>query len=102
MNMQIDNNIYFGQLVPTKPLLKSLVKIHTYDEAKELYLSTSDKFVGNIGFYKRAIIIADNAVEKNENIRKIFQELSVLSKEEANLRINEIVQGLGKNINIDL
>ena len=57
--MKIENstqNTSFGQLVPTKPLLKSAMGIHTYSEGRELYLSTSQKFPGHEGYYKKAVI----------------------------------------------
>lgn len=102
MDTSINYNINFGQILPTKPLLKSLARVHTYDDAKDLYLSTTSKFVGNVGYYKRAIIIADNAVKKNDNICKISQELSGLSKEDVLVKIDKIADSLGENIDIKL
>lgn len=102
MNITKNNNINFGQVVPTKPLLKAMVNIHNFDEGKELYLSTSSKVVGNIGYHKRATILANNIVNKNENIRKIFQELTGLTKEEQQIKIDKLTKTLGENIDVIL
>jgi len=102
MNISKNNDINFGQLVPTKPLLKATLNIHTYDEGKELYLSTSSKVVGNIGYHKRAFKIAENIVRKNENIREIFQNLSKLNKDEQMVKIDNLTNNLGENIDVVL
>ncbi len=102
MNISMNSNINFGQLVPTKPLLKAALNIHTYDEGKELYLSTSSKVVGNIGYHKRASKIAENAFSKNEQLQKIIKGLIGLTKEEQIVKINELTHTLGKNIAVEI
>ncbi|MCM1338375.1 MAG: hypothetical protein NC191_01735 [Muribaculaceae bacterium] len=102
MKISTTDNVYFGQLVPTKPLLKALVNIHNYDEGRELYLSTNSQFVGNLGYHKRAAKIAEKAVQKNENLQKIIQDLTGLSKAEQIAKINKLTSSIGNSIDIEL
>lgn len=103
--MKIQNtnqNTSFGQLVPTKPLLKSAIGIHTYSEGRDLYLSTSKKFPGHEGYYKKAIIIAQTAIKKNEELKKIVNHLKETPKYEINKEINKIVADIGEKIDISI
>lgn len=104
-SMKIQNNTQntsFGQLVPTKPLLKSALKIHNFEEGRELYLSTSTAFPGNVGYYKKAIEIAQNAVKKNENIKNIIDKLKITPKNELPTALNDAINTLGKNVDINI
>ena len=102
MDIQNNTNINFGQLIPTKPLLKSALKIHDYDEGKALSLSITTKFPGNIGYYKRAINIADNIISKNPELEKINEEIKQLPQQSQAAEIDKFVNKLGKNIDINI
>ena len=69
------NQINFGQKVPTKALLKSALQKQNFEEAKELNLSLGVKFSGHIGFHKRALLIAENACKKNKKIQEMVNHL---------------------------
>lgn len=76
--MKVTNSqkhINFGQKVPTKALLKSALQKQNYEESRELNLSLGIKYSGHIGFYKRALAIAENACKKNENLQKMVEKL---------------------------
>lgn len=103
--MKIQNtnqNTSFGQLVPTKPLLKSAIGIHTYSEGRDLYLSTSKKFPGHEGYYKKAIIIAQTAIKNDDKLKKIVNHLKKTPKYEINKEINKIVSDIGEKIDISI
>ena len=103
--MKIKNNTQntsFGQLVPTKPLLKSAMGIHTDSEGRELYLSTSQKFPGHEGYYKKAIIIAKSAIEKNEKIKEIVNHLKEIPNFNLNKEINKIASNIGEKVDISI
>lgn len=103
--MKIENNTQntsFGQLVPTKPLLKSAMGIHTYSEGRELYLSTSQKFPGHEGYYKKAVIIAQSAIKKNEKIKELVRHLKEIPKCNLNKEINKIASDIGEKIDISI
>ena len=71
--MKIENstqNTSFGKLVQTKTLLKSAMGINNYSEGRELYLSTSQKFPGHEGYYKKAVIIAQSAIKKKRKNKR--------------------------------
>ena len=69
------NQINFGQKVPTKALLKSALQKQNFEEAKELNLSLGVKFSGHIGFHKRAVLIAQNACKKNKSLQELVTRL---------------------------
>ena len=58
MNIQYNNNLHFGQKLPTKALLKSALEIHDFEDAKLLNLSMGTKYSGKVSFYIRAKNIA--------------------------------------------
>lgn len=95
------NQINFGQKVPTKALLKSALQKQNFEEAKELNLSLGVKFSGHIGFHKRALLIAEKACKKN----KFLQELVTRLKENPltqNAEIEKIAKQTKGFLDIDI
>ena len=101
--MKINNNLSFGQKIPTEPLLKRALDINSYSDAKEVYCSVSTKFPGHQGYNKKALEIVEQAQQKNKFIADIIKKLkSLSSKEEQLLEIKNLKKELGENIDITL
>ena len=87
MNILKQNQtITFGQLVPTEPLLKAAVKIHQFGDAKILNNALGVTYSGHIGFYQRAITIADGIVKNNPEIAEIVSSLQKFSDSQAKIK----------------
>lgn len=102
MNIQNNKNITFGQLIPTKALLKSALGIHKFEDAKILNQSVGIKAPGHQGYHKRASLIASNAVEKNKNIQEILYKLKKLTPEQQEKEIINLVSKIGEEIDITI
>ena len=101
MNIISQNEISFGQVVPTEPLLKSALGIHKFDDAKILNQSIGVKYSGHISFYQRAIKIADEIISKNPELKKIVTELKTENITERQIKaIKSAVARIGENIDV--
>lgn len=102
MNIQNNTKTHFGHLIPTKPLLKSALKIHSYDEGKDLTLSITTKFPGNLGYYNKAVKIAESILNKNAELSALLEKIKQLPPQTQAAEVDKIVNKLGKNIDIDI
>lgn len=101
--MKVQNNITFGQKIPTEPLLKRALDIHSYDDAKKVYCSVSTKFPGHQGYNYKALEIVNQAQQKNPFFAEIIKRLKSLSTKEEQLReIKNLNKELGDNLDITL
>ena len=101
--MKIQNNITFGQKIPTEPLLRRALDIHSFDDAKEVYCSVSTRFPGHQGYNYKALEIVEQAQQKNPFLTEIIKRLKSLSTKEEQLKeIKNIKKELGENIDLIL
>lgn len=101
--MKIQNNITFGQKVPTEPLLKRALDIHSYNDAKEVYYAVYTKFPGHQGCNFKALQIVEQAQQKNMFFAAIINRLKSLSTKEEQLKeIKSLKKELGENIDLIL
>ena len=101
--MKIQNNITFGQKIPTEPLLKRALDIHSYNDAKEVYYAVHTKFPGHQGCNYKALEIVEQAQKKNTFFDDIIKKLkSISTKEEQLKEIKNIKKELGENIDLIL
>jgi len=95
-----NNNINFGQLMPTKILIKSALGRQNFEESKFLNQTLGVKYSGYLGFHKRAGNIAKNVIDKNENFRKIIENIKSLPDAQQTFEIDKIVSSIGENIDV--
>ena len=101
MKIENQNQISFGQVVPTEALLKSALGIHKFEDAKILNQSMGIKYSGHVSFYKRAITISENILSKNPEIKDLIQKLKSESSLEQQLKsIKLAVKNIGENIDV--
>lgn len=102
MNTKNNTHTYFGQLLPAKPLLKSALQIHTYEEGKALSLSISNKFPGNIGYYKKAVCIANDIISKNPELENFITEIKQLPQQSQTTEVDKFVSKFGQTIDVNI
>lgn len=101
MNIKIQKYTQnFGHIVPTEPLLKSALEIHKYEDAKVLNQAIGIKYSGHVSFYKRAIKIAQDIIEKNPQVKDIVEKLKLMDLEQQLREINNIKSSVGENIDV--
>lgn len=101
MKVQNNTNIYFGQKVPTKPLLRIGAGIFNYEDAKALCMSFDPRFPGHTGYYKKAVDFAQNIARKNPEIEEIFNDLGKIGNEKQKIfKILCLSEKLGKEIDL--
>ena len=99
--MEVNNNISFGQKVPTASLLKMGTGVFDYNDAKTLCLLFDDRFPGHVGYYKKAQNFANKIAQKNENINKIFESINAVESKNNKLAvIDKLTKQLGKEIDV--
>lgn len=96
-----NQTINFGQLVPTKPLLKATVRMHNFEESKNLNNAVGVYYSGHISFYKRAIIIADKISKDNPEIAEIVSALKKITDPQIKMKeIDRLNIKYGENIDV--
>ena len=104
--MKISNQnqeIAFCQLVPTEPLLKTIVKTSKFEDAKILNKAIGVNYSGHISFYIRAAKIADEIIEKNPNIAGIVSDLKKITDLQTQQReIKRIITEYGEYIDVQI
>ena len=102
VNHNNTTNINFGQLVPTRELLKIGTGIQNVEDSKIICSTCRKKFVGHIGYYKTAINIVEAIKQKNKAIREIFDNLNSKDTTEKLSEIEKYVIQNGKFIDLEL
>jgi len=101
MKIRKCNNVSFEHKVPTAPLLKIGAGIFNYNDAKSLCLAFDNKFPGHVGYYRKALGLAENIAQKNEGIKNKIDALnSYDSKRDKLAVIKNFVSKLGKEIDV--
>lgn len=101
MNTVKNHRISFQHFVPTEPLVKAALGIHKFEDAKLLNNSVGIMTSGHISFYKRAINIAKNILEKNPELRILIEEIAENTSVEQQLdRIKNYVHKYGECIDV--
>ena len=101
MKVESQNQISFGQVVPTEALLKSALGIHKFEDAKTLNESMGIKYSGHVSFYKRAVSISENILSKNPELAELIQRLKSESSLEQQLKsIKLAVKNIGENVDV--
>ena len=102
MRITKQNNVkFFGQKVPTEPLLKSAVKLHKFEDAKSLNQAIGIKYSGHISFYERAINISNRIIKLNPDIEKLVSNLKTLNNAvKQQEEINRIKKEIGETIDV--
>ena len=95
-------NTLFGQLVPTKELLKVGSGIQNVEDSKNICTACRKKFVGHIGYYKTAINIVETIKQKNKAIKELFDILNTNDTPEKLNAIEKYVAENGRFIDVEL
>ena len=97
------NNVNFGHIVPTEPLLKSALRIPSFNEAKTLNQIFGTKYSGHISFHKRAIKIAEDILDKNLPLQEFVDKIGLFQTKESKIKeIEAFITKYGDNIDVIL
>ena len=103
MNTINNNNIYFGQRIPTKLLLKCSLDSYKYQDVKELVLSQDTRFPGHLGYAGKAMKIVNGAIQKNEFFADFVNRLKQVPDANAReLEIEKFISKYGTNLDIEI
>lgn len=102
MHNNINNSPSFGTLVPRKALLRTALRINSFEDAKEINQKLGVNYAGHIGFHVRATRIADSVYKKDKEFRQTVDRLKDLPQKDCLREINSITSKMGENIDISV
>ena len=104
MNTYTNNyNISFGQIIPTRLLLRCSLDTFRYQDVKNLVLSQDSRFPGNLGYARKAMRIVDGAIQKNKFIADFVERLKKMpSEKKQEHAIEAFIAKHGINLDIEI
>ena len=103
MNTINNNNIYFGQLIPARLLLKCSLDSYKYQDVKDLVLSQDTHFPGHLGYAGKAMKIVNGAIQKNKFFADFVNHLKqVPNAKDRELEIEKFISKYGVNLDIEI